>query len=158
MRATLHPVGGEAGCSHPNGPDARRWLDSPPPLLTPTINTAATATRPTTKPTLTGVRRIGSDAAVAIVRAAVVVGVLVTAVVLGNAVGSRRGLLFAGRRGLLGGRRGRLGSRLRRVTATGRARLARAGAGFAAAATTGDDERNQRNRRGREEGDAFLAN
>src|SRR3954451_24920425 len=117
MRATLHPVGGEAGCSHPNGPDARRWLDWPPPLLTPTINTAATATTPTTKPTLTGVRRIGSDAAVAVVRAAVVVGVLITAVVLGNAaVGSRPCLL--------GSRLRLLGSRLRRVTDTGRARLA----------------------------------
>src|SRR3954470_17373991 len=102
MRATFQPAGGAAGCSHANGPDARRWPGWPPPLVTPTINTAATATTATTKPTLTGVRRIRSDTAIAVVRTAVVIGVLVTAVVLGNAaLGSRRGLLGR-RRGLLG--------------------------------------------------------
>src|SRR4051794_10116699 len=110
MRATFQPAGGAAGCSHANGPDARRWPGSPPPLVTPTINTAATATTPTTKPTLTGVPRIRSDAAVAVARAAVVVGVLITAVVLGNGIARRlgSGLRGRGRRRLGSGLRGRL--------------------------------------------------
>ncbi len=44
VRAAVQPVGGDAGCSQANGPEARRWLDWPPPAR-PTIN--ATAARVT---------------------------------------------------------------------------------------------------------------
>src|SRR4051794_10691710 len=128
MRATFQPAGGAAGCSHANGEDARRWPGWPPPLVTPTINTAVTAATATML-TLTGVRRIGSDAAVAVARTAVVVGVLVTAVVLGNPIARRLGSglrrrLGSGLRRRLGSgpRRRRLGCRLGRASCPGRLR------------------------------------
>src|SRR6187200_2677356 len=96
MRATFQPVGGGAGRSQANGPATRRWLAWPPPQpVTPAVRASAA----TTSPALARVRLIGSDAPVAVVRPAVVIGILVTAVVLRDAVGCRRRLLRGRRRG-----------------------------------------------------------
>src|ERR1700750_680726 len=95
MRATFQPVGGGAGRSQANGPATRRWLAWPPPQpLTPAVR-ASTAT---TRPARARIRLIGSDPPVAVVRAAVVVGILVTTVVLRDAVGRRRRLPRSRRR------------------------------------------------------------
>src|SRR5712672_1351018 len=114
MRATLQLAGGEAGCSQANGPEARRWLDWPPPM--PTINTAAAAAT-ARRPVGARLRIVVSDVAVAIARPAVVVGVAITAAVLRNAVAAGwRRRLRSGRRRLRrrSRRRGRRGRRRRR--------------------------------------------
>src|SRR5882724_9314589 len=87
LRATFQPAGGDAGCSHANGPEGRRGLDSPPPAR-PTISTTAPVTA--TRPTIARLRLGISDVPVAVARSAVVVAVVVAAVVLGNGVGRRR--------------------------------------------------------------------
>src|SRR3954447_3375128 len=95
MRATFQLVGGGAGRSHANGAARRRWLVWPPPQP---VKPAVRASAATTTPALARARLIGSDAPVAVVRPAVVVGILVTAVVLRDAVGCRRRLLRSRRR------------------------------------------------------------
>src|SRR3954468_16841623 len=53
MRATFQRAGGGAGRSQANAPEARRWLDWPPPVLaitSPAITTRAST--PTTAPRL----------------------------------------------------------------------------------------------------------
>src|ERR1700750_411201 len=95
MRATFQPVGGGAGRSQANGPATRRGLARPPP---PPLTPAVRASTATPRPALARVRLIGSDAPVAVVRAAVVVGILVTTVVLRDAVGRRRRLPRSRRR------------------------------------------------------------
>src|SRR3954471_4522563 len=90
LRATFQPVGGEAGCSQANGPVAGRWLAWPPPARL-TMSTTAARVTPNT-PAAVPVRLVISDAAIAVVRATVVVGVAVTAAALWNGVGLRLGL------------------------------------------------------------------
>src|SRR3954449_8207708 len=71
LRATFQPAGGEAGRSQANGPVCGRWLDWPPPARL-TMSNTATRVQPTT-PATTATRLVISDAAVPVVRAAVVV-------------------------------------------------------------------------------------
>src|SRR3954449_12818951 len=83
MRASSRRLAAQPGCSQANAPEARRWLDWPPP--TPSIRSAAamaTATRPTAAPA----PLVRLDAAVAVTRPPVVVGVAVPPAVLGNSV------------------------------------------------------------------------
>src|SRR6185436_5866585 len=89
-----------------------RWLAWPPPQPVMPPVRASTAT---TRPAFARVRLIGSDAPVAVVRPAVVDGILVTTVVLRDAARSRRRLLWRRRRLWCGGR-----SRLRGLLRRGR--------------------------------------
>src|SRR2546421_5046699 len=96
VRATCQPTGGEAGRSQATGPAPRRGL-VPPAAANAMIN--ATTPAPTAASPITArVRPIVLDVPVAVARAAVVVGVAVTAVVLRNAAGGRRFRLRGGRR------------------------------------------------------------
>src|SRR3954452_15142774 len=102
LRATFQLVGGEAGRSQANGPVAGRWPAWPPPARLTTSTRAARVTPNT--PAAAPVRLVISDAAIPVVRAAVVVGVAVTATALWDGIGLRLGLRL----------RRRFGSRLRR--------------------------------------------
>src|SRR3954447_12286327 len=151
----FQPMGGEAGCSQAKRP-GRRWLDWLPPARATISATAATVT--VIAPIVTRARVVILDTAVAVVRPAVVVGVAIAAVVLRDAAGCRR------RRGSLRSRRWRrrrrrclrsrrLGRRvrsglsdLRRVSGSGLRWRARRGRAAAAAATAGDDQRDDRYR------------
>src|SRR6266436_2023162 len=108
VRATCQPTGGEAGRSQANGPDARRGLVPPAPASA-MIN--ATTPAPTAESPITArVRPIVLHVPIAVARAAVVVGVAVTATVLRNPAGRGRDRLRFGRgpwRGLGGSRFGR---------------------------------------------------
>src|SRR3954452_25017827 len=97
LRATFQPVGGDAGWSQANGPAAGRWLDWPPSARPTISNTAARVTP--SRPVVARVRPVISEAAVAVVRPAVVVGIAVAAAVLRD-VGLRlgRGLRLRGGR------------------------------------------------------------
>src|ERR1700722_8636548 len=96
VRAMGQPTGGEAGRSHAKGSDARRGL-VPPAAANAMIS--ATAPAPTAEsPTTARVRRIVLHVPVAVARTAVVVGVSVTATVLGNPAFGRRFRLRGGRR------------------------------------------------------------
>src|SRR4051794_23567854 len=75
LRATFQPVGGAAGWSQANAPVAGRWLAWPPPARL-TMSTTAARVTPST-PAAVPVRLVISDATVAVVGAAVVVGVAV---------------------------------------------------------------------------------
>src|SRR5689334_23513668 len=104
----LQPLGGDTGFSQANGPDARPWSDPPQPTRATSSSTAAKA--PATSPTVTRVRLIALEIAVAVAGPTVVIRVAVPAVVLRNAIaGLRCGL---GSR-LWGRPRGGLGSVLR---------------------------------------------
>src|SRR2546421_8761186 len=96
VRATCQPTGGEAGRSQANGPDTRRGL-VPPAAANAMIN--ATTPAPTAASPITArVRPIVLNVPVAVARAAVVVGVAVTATVLRNPAFGRRFRLRGGRR------------------------------------------------------------
>ena len=82
LRAMFQPAGGEAGCSQANGPEARRWLDSPPPPHAYDQHHRGPATA--TRPSVARVRGHALDAAVAVVRAPVLVGVTIAAAVRGS--------------------------------------------------------------------------
>src|SRR5437899_3016541 len=95
VRATCQPTGGEAGRSQANGPDARRGL-VPPTAASAMIN-AATPAPTAESPTTARVRPIVLHVPVAVARAAVVVGVAVTATILRDPAGRGRGRLRCGR-------------------------------------------------------------
>src|SRR4051794_33289601 len=134
-------MGGEAGCSQAKGP-GRAWLDWLPPARATISATAAKVTVITL--IVTRARIVILDTAVAVVRPAVVVGVAIAAVVLRDAAGCRR-------RGSLRSRRLRRRVRsglsdLCRVSRSGLGWRARRGCAAAAAATAGDDQRDDRYR------------